>query len=199
MADSIDTLMDQYDGGALTRRQLVRGLLLLAATPGLSAAEQSAPRGPLAPALGYNHVRIGVSDHERSAQFYGALVGLKNRAKGTGAAHKPSNPNWTFTLPGSKPDLGMWMSMFDNLKPGTIGGFSFATEIPDAASAARLAAAINKMFPFAEAAPSGYNDPKGLNPHRAMVTLKDPDGLRIALHSRKDDGWLPGDVPKQDF
>jgi hypothetical protein len=90
----------------------------------------------------------------------------------------------------------MWDS---NVKPGTIGGFSFSTEIPDVASAARLASDINKMFPFAEATPSGYADPKGLNPHRYIISVKDPDGLRIALHSRHDDGWLPGDVPKQDF
>jgi catechol 2,3-dioxygenase-like lactoylglutathione lyase family enzyme len=199
MTDRIDNLMDRYDRGTLTRRQLVKGLLLLAMTPhDLSAAEQAPPRA-LAPALAFNHIHIGVSDHEKSAQFYSAIFGCKIKDKGTGSVYKASEHLWTMTLPGSKPDLGAWFSMDESKKPGTIDHIALSVELPDPAAAKRLASDINTMFPSAKARPGGYADPKGRSPHRLIVSVTDPDGLNVSLHSKKDDGWLPTTVPKSDF
>jgi catechol 2,3-dioxygenase-like lactoylglutathione lyase family enzyme len=191
--------MDQYDRGALSRRQLVTRLLLLAGAPavGLTAAEQQ-PAGAVAPALAYNHVHIGVSNHEKSAEFYRALVGAVVVGKG-GGEYTAAKALWGADLPGSKRDLAAWISLDDGRKPGVIDHFAFSVDIPDVAAAKKLAADINKRFPFAEATPLGYADPEGKRPHRLAVSLKDPDGTKIALHVKHDSGWIPNKEPKMDF
>jgi catechol 2,3-dioxygenase-like lactoylglutathione lyase family enzyme len=200
MANRIDDLMDEYDRGTLTRRQLVRGLLVLALAPdNVSLAGQPRPAGTLAPALAFNHVHIGVSNHEKSAHFYDALFGCKIRDKGTGGSYSASQHLWTMTLPGSKPGMGAWFSMDDSVKPGTVDHIALSIDLPDPVAAKRLASDVNKVFPSANAKPAGYADPKGLSPHRMIVNLTDPDGLKIGLHTNKDDGWLPTTPPKSDY
>jgi catechol 2,3-dioxygenase-like lactoylglutathione lyase family enzyme len=61
----IERLLDRYETGSLTRRQLVAGLFAIAATA-----------APLLPAASLNHVTLSVSDVERSHQFYEKLFGM---------------------------------------------------------------------------------------------------------------------------
>ena len=195
MANPIDGLMDQYDRGTLTRRQLVKGLLLLAVpVQRASAAEQARPAAALDPAQSINHVHMGVSDHEKSAQFYSALFGAKIRDKGTPAYVENL---WIMTLPGQKPGMGSWLSLDNKHKPGTYDHMGIGIDVRDIPTAERLAADINKRFPFAKARAGGYADPKGPNPVRISISLSDPDGLNIQLIGTNDDGWLPKAKPAE--
>jgi hypothetical protein len=72
MLHSIDTLVSQFERGRLTRRQLVQGLLLLAASP--LAAQEGKPGAFRA--TGIDHVQITVGNLESSQQFFERLFGV---------------------------------------------------------------------------------------------------------------------------
>ena len=70
----ISDLLDRYEGGRLSRRELVAGLSALtaaAATPGLAQPAPAAFK-----AAGIDHVSILVADLQRSADFYNRVFGL---------------------------------------------------------------------------------------------------------------------------
>jgi catechol 2,3-dioxygenase-like lactoylglutathione lyase family enzyme len=72
----ISDLIDHYEAGRLSRRELVSGLSMLAAA-GAAAPALAQPTPP--PALkptGLDHVSILVSDLQRSTDFYGRVFGL---------------------------------------------------------------------------------------------------------------------------
>jgi len=72
MEHTIDTLVKQFERGRLTRRQLVQGLLVIAATPVLA---QERPVGAFRP-TGIDHVQITVTDLKATQQFYEKLFGV---------------------------------------------------------------------------------------------------------------------------
>jgi catechol 2,3-dioxygenase-like lactoylglutathione lyase family enzyme len=67
-------LVERFERGGLTRRELIRGLSLLMAAATASAAADPPP-APLA-ASGIDHVSVLVSDLERSRRFYQDLFGF---------------------------------------------------------------------------------------------------------------------------
>ena len=72
MEHTIDTLVSQFERGRLTRRQLVQGLLVVAASPALA---QERPVGAFRP-TGIDHVQITVTDLKATQQFYEKLFGV---------------------------------------------------------------------------------------------------------------------------
>jgi catechol 2,3-dioxygenase-like lactoylglutathione lyase family enzyme len=73
MEKVISDLVTRYEDGALTRRQLVQGLTLLAAAGGAARAEaQETPFTSMA----IDHVSIQVSDLAQSIEFYQSVFGL---------------------------------------------------------------------------------------------------------------------------
>ena len=73
MEKQISELVTRYESGALTRRQLVQGLTLLAAAGG--AAPAHAQETPFA-STGIDHISIQVTDLARSIEFYQSVFGL---------------------------------------------------------------------------------------------------------------------------
>lgn len=76
MEPIINAMVQRFEHGRLSRRELVQGLSLL-----LTASQtQAAPAGAVQPtgiaAAGIDHVSVLVSDVERSAAFYKNLFGL---------------------------------------------------------------------------------------------------------------------------
>ena len=65
----IDALLDKYDKGELSRRDLLAALALLGAAPEARAASTMRVRT-------LNHVTLAVSDVERSRKFYQGLFDL---------------------------------------------------------------------------------------------------------------------------
>jgi glyoxylase I family protein len=74
MTENAETLVRDYEERRITRRQLVATLAALMVAPEAASAAQTAP---VARAQTLNHVSIGVSDVERSAEFYQRLLGLE--------------------------------------------------------------------------------------------------------------------------
>ena len=88
MIERVERLVDQFEKGALPRRDFVLGLAAIAA--GCSAparAQESRPPssrpsvGPL-PVRGYSHAALTVSDVARSAAFYRDHLGMRVTGEG---------------------------------------------------------------------------------------------------------------------
>jgi catechol 2,3-dioxygenase-like lactoylglutathione lyase family enzyme len=73
MQATISTLVERFESGALSRRELVQGLTLLAATGGAVSAK--AQQTPFV-AAGIDHISIQVTDLPRSIAFYRDIFGL---------------------------------------------------------------------------------------------------------------------------
>jgi catechol 2,3-dioxygenase-like lactoylglutathione lyase family enzyme len=74
MTVHVETLVRDYEERRITRRELVATLAALMVAPSAADAAQTAP---VARAQTLNHISIGVSDVERSAEFYQRLLGLE--------------------------------------------------------------------------------------------------------------------------
>jgi catechol 2,3-dioxygenase-like lactoylglutathione lyase family enzyme len=74
MKPTISDMVERYERGSLSRRDLIQGLSMLvaAATTGTAAAQES---GMVA--TGIDHVSVRVGNLQRSAEFYGSLYGMK--------------------------------------------------------------------------------------------------------------------------
>lgn len=71
-------LLDQFERGKISRRQLVQNLTfgMLAATPAASALAQAA-KGKSFKAVAVNHISLTVADYGRTRDFYADLLGMK--------------------------------------------------------------------------------------------------------------------------
>ena len=70
----INTLVERFDEGTLTRRDLVQGLSVLAAAGGVGSA-QAQTSTPFV-SIGIDHISIQVTDLARSIEFYQRIFGL---------------------------------------------------------------------------------------------------------------------------
>jgi catechol 2,3-dioxygenase-like lactoylglutathione lyase family enzyme len=90
MEATVTKLIKQYERGGLTRRELVVGVVALAATGNMSLATGQEPQiqpgyspGTLQSitAVDINHVGINVTDVDRSVGWYTGMFGLKTLVK----------------------------------------------------------------------------------------------------------------------
>ena len=77
MSAAIEQLVKRYEGGGMTRRELVLALsaLVVARPAGGAAAQQGAAPAPIRVRT-MNHVTLSVSDVQRSVEFYQRVLGL---------------------------------------------------------------------------------------------------------------------------
>ena len=73
MEPIVADLVSRFERGALTRRQLIQALSMLAAAP---AAVADAGQAPALQGTGIDHVSILVTDLQRSAAFYQRVFGM---------------------------------------------------------------------------------------------------------------------------
>jgi catechol 2,3-dioxygenase-like lactoylglutathione lyase family enzyme len=148
---TIDDIVNQYDRGLLTRRQLVQGLLLVAAPSVLQA-----PRtGPALRARSLDHVAIDVSDMARSRDFYEKLFGNV----------MPSRPDGTqLQLP-----LGMRSHLNLNADGGKVGLDHFAVAV-EGFTVEGAMANVKRALPATK-----------IETAADSISLIDPDGVRIQI------------------
>jgi len=175
--------MDQYDRGVISRRQLVKGVLLLATAftgAGSSSVEAAAP--VIAPARTINHLHVNVSDLKRSEEFYAAVLGATVRERGDGIT--------TMTFPGSTNTVGCWLSLTsvtsrigggEGGTPPKAGTYNHAGLGVDLKDPKQIAADVKKLFPTLRAADAGRTD---------QMNVYDPDGLRVQLMPLNHDGYV---------
>lgn len=73
MEHIISKMLQEYEHGRVTRRQLIRTLAIAATT---AAAAESAEAAP-ANAVSINHVSMQVADYTKTRDFYTGLFGMK--------------------------------------------------------------------------------------------------------------------------
>jgi catechol 2,3-dioxygenase-like lactoylglutathione lyase family enzyme len=71
MHEQLDGLLNQYETGHLTRRQLLAAMTAMVAAPAAVAAE-----APIGTVQQLNHVTIFVPNVQKSVQFYQDLLGM---------------------------------------------------------------------------------------------------------------------------
>lgn len=79
MKSVISNLVERFESGSLSRRELVQGLAMVFAAASAPARRSAAAESSAAPGLtatGIDHVSVLVSDVERSKKFYEDLLGL---------------------------------------------------------------------------------------------------------------------------
>jgi len=78
MRATIEHLVEQFESRTLSRRDLVASLSAIVATATATTAQaQSAPPSMLVQGRSLNHASLAVTDVEKAAEFYGALLGAK--------------------------------------------------------------------------------------------------------------------------
>jgi catechol 2,3-dioxygenase-like lactoylglutathione lyase family enzyme len=77
----ITKLVEDFEQGKMTRRQLVRSLTVAASAAaglgGAASAAEAAPDGYVARVTAINHVSYQVSDYKKCRDFYAGLFGMK--------------------------------------------------------------------------------------------------------------------------
>ena len=161
MHNVIERLMQHFDGGILTRRELMQGLTLLAAAGTTASAAQSAPNAIQGAVI--NHVSLNVKDIQRSGEWYAKMFNLPK-------VQTAEKDNYM---------LGMGLTQADRQK-GALGHLSIhptpAGKTPGYVDHFCLGLAnFNEAKVVEELKKRGAN-PQGLH-------VKDPDGLNIQLNA----------------
>ncbi len=74
----VASLVNDFERGKLTRRQLIQNLTLaVAAGSAVSATPAAAAEGTVLPAIFINHVSYQVKDYAKTRDFYAGLFGMK--------------------------------------------------------------------------------------------------------------------------
>ncbi len=76
MEQTIETLLNDFEAGRMTRRQLIKHLAIAAtlAAPATSLAQGAPAKAPWK-TVHLDHISYSVSDYKRSAAFYSSLMG----------------------------------------------------------------------------------------------------------------------------
>ncbi len=119
MTDAINILVQQFQNGQLSRREVVTGLAALFAAATGSAAQTPSP--PVA-ARTLNHVSISVTDIKRSVDFYQSLFGMRIISQqGTGNNPIAGGDGSVVNLaPGAGPEF---LGIYQGKPVGDIGHF----------------------------------------------------------------------------
>jgi catechol 2,3-dioxygenase-like lactoylglutathione lyase family enzyme len=115
----ITDLVRRFEGGGLTRRQLVQGLSALV-TAAAASTTADAQNGGLQ-AMSINHTSVLVTDLQRSAEFYGRVFGLKPVSE--------DKPNKILRLgTGGSGVASTLVSLRQQNPPGTIDHFAIGVQ-----------------------------------------------------------------------
>ena len=129
MDTHIEHLVEKFETRRISRRQLIASLSALVAGAGTAVTAQAGaaaqtPAGPVAQGRSLNHVSIAVTDVEKSAVYYSALLGLKE-------VSRPGNGGINLGLGTS------FLGLYKLANPGTVNHFSIGVDNydPDAIAA----------------------------------------------------------------
>jgi catechol 2,3-dioxygenase-like lactoylglutathione lyase family enzyme len=75
----IAKLLNEFERGRITRRQLIQALALTGATASAVGAAPIVEEGAVLRATGVNHLSYSVPDYKRTRDFYASLFGMQVR------------------------------------------------------------------------------------------------------------------------
>lgn len=73
---NLDSLLQQYENGSLSRRELLAALALLVAAPAAASAAAQGASKPIGAVKSMNHVSVFVPNVQKSVEFYQGLFGM---------------------------------------------------------------------------------------------------------------------------
>ncbi len=170
MVKEIENVVGQFERGTLSRRQLIAALVAVAAAP---AAAQAQAGTVVSPGLNINHVHLYIENVQRSVQFYSGLLGAK--------VYDTAPGNATMSLPGQP----FWISLTETKEKPYINHVGYGVDFD---TAKRIAADALKLSPASQARETG---PTTKGPNTRSVYMNDPDGIRLQIVPKDDNGWLP--------
>lgn len=160
MQQAMDELVGRFERGALSRRELIAGLLALGASTPPAGGSPAAPR-PIE-VSGIDHLALRVSDVERSARFY---------AEHLGAAVRSRSSNSVFMDVGAQ-----WIALFGPRAAST----GFAPTPPGLDHVSFRPTAVRGFAERMQALGEHGLDPQS-PPGSGRVYFKDPDGVILQL------------------
>lgn len=153
-AAPVEHLIDDYDRGRLSRRQLLAGIAALTAVSATGTAGEeppaAKPSGPTFQATSLNHIALRVTDLDRSEAFYRQHLGLRRASGGPYNRFLDCGPHFVALFRANAPGLDHFCF--------SLPGYTQQD------AAARLRAA-------------------GLEPelHENRTYFRDPDGIQVQL------------------
>jgi metallothiol transferase len=160
MRQTIDELVNRYDRGALSRRELIAGLLALGGAAPPAAAGIAYPR-PIE-VSGIDHLALRVSDIDRSSRFYAEHLGATVRSRSSNSIFM---------------DVGQqWIALFGPGAPST----GFAPTPPGLDHVSFRPTAVRGFEERTQALREHGLDPQS-PPGSGRVYFKDPDGVILQL------------------
>jgi catechol 2,3-dioxygenase-like lactoylglutathione lyase family enzyme len=163
MGSQIEDLVQMFEARTISRRQLVASLTLLTAASGHAAERQGAAAASEvgAHARSLNHVSMSVSDVERSAAFYTALLDVK-------VVSRPGNGGINLGLGSS------FLGLYKLANPGSLNHCCLGVDDYDPE---RIAASLQKQGIRATIDRNPANRTSGGD----QLYFVDPDGIRMQL------------------
>jgi glutathione S-transferase fosA5 len=161
MDSAINTLVSDFESQRISRRQLIASLAALVAGAAAPAAAQTPAISQAAQGRTINHVSLAVNDVEKSAAFYGTLLGLK-------VVSRPGNGGINLGLSDG------FLGVYKLANPGTVNHFCIGVDNfdPDA-----MAAKLQGMGLRANVDRNPANRTSGGD----QLYFTDPDGTRVQL------------------
>jgi catechol 2,3-dioxygenase-like lactoylglutathione lyase family enzyme len=152
----ISELVKRFEGGKLTRRELIQGLAMLTAASGAVSAAEPQGQGGLK-TMKIDHISIQVTDLQRSIAFYQDLFGLVMVSE--------DKPNEIFRLgiPGTKKTL---VSLHHKSPTGLVDHYAIGVDGFNQDEVTRML------------------KQRGLTPMQdidAGFHVKDPEGIRVQI------------------
>jgi catechol 2,3-dioxygenase-like lactoylglutathione lyase family enzyme len=161
MDSPIQTLVDAFDSHRLTRRELVAALTALLSPAAVSAFTQEPQISQAVQGRTLNHASLAVTDVERSAKFYSALLGLKE-------VSRPGNGGINLGLGTS------FLGLYRLSNPGTVNHICIGVDDFDAD---RIAGRLKEMGIAARVDRNPANRTSGGD----QLYFSDPDKTNIQL------------------
>ena len=121
MQHAIESIVDGYDRGLLTRRQLIGHLVAVAtAMSGTAVASQSGSQKSTFTATGLDHIALSVTDVARSRAFYEKHLGLKvMRDGGEQSCFLHCGDNFVALFRSKEPAMHHYCYAIDDYEPDT--------------------------------------------------------------------------------
>ncbi len=121
MQHAIESIVDGYDRGFLTRRQLIGHLVAVAAAmSGTAVASQEALPKSTFKATGLDHIALSVTDVARSRAFYEQHLGLKGMRDGDEqSCFLYCGDNFVALFRSKEPAMHHYCYAIDNYEPDT--------------------------------------------------------------------------------
>jgi catechol 2,3-dioxygenase-like lactoylglutathione lyase family enzyme len=116
MEDAITNMVESYERGRISRRELIAALAMLVAAPRLApAAPASTFKG-----LGFNHLALGVTDIARSRDFYMKHLGMNLLRESSGDCFLGLGPDFLALFKRPKAEMDHFCIAIENYEVAAV-------------------------------------------------------------------------------